>query len=82
MIAAFLTEPNTLHVAYLVALKGFKVKAHGYCGAVANAADGSYQVPDWAFDGRRVFQLAQGTMQMAPCDRCSTLMKALREPPR
>jgi hypothetical protein len=82
MIAAFLTEPNVLHLVYGVALKGFKVKAHGYCGAVANAADGTYQVPDWAFDGRKVFQVAQGVMQMAPCDKCAALMKVLREPPR
>lgn len=82
MIAAFTTEPNILHVVYLVVLKGFKVKAHGYCNATANAADGTLQVPEWAFDGRSSFGHAFLSETFIPCPKCVAAMQRLREPQR
>jgi len=83
MIAAFLTEPNILHATYLVALKGLKVKNHGYCGAVANAADGVLQLPEWAFDGRGPVHIPGQQHPLAACPRCAQALKAISAaPPR
>jgi hypothetical protein len=90
MIAAFTTNPTIsiemLHAVFNVARQGLKVKSHGYCGTEGNAAEGTYQVPDWAFDGRPTYRPIENTIVQGPtwhvCSKCSEAMKRLREPPR
>lgn len=85
MIAAFLTGPDaspTVHAVYEVGQHYLKVKARGYCATEGNAADGTYQVPDWAFDGRKTYvNLATNPPQAwVVCEGCSTFVKGLRDP--
>jgi len=80
MIAVFLTEPSTVHAVFEILREGLKVKAHGYCGAISNAADGTYQIPEWAFDGRQTYM--QGRFGWPVCPKCILKLRELREPPR
>lgn len=50
------------------------VKATGYCGTEGNAADGVYQVPDWAFDGRASYLGAK------ICPACIKAVAAMKNP--
>jgi hypothetical protein len=82
VIASFLTESNqqqTVHVVFHVAREGLKVKTHGYCGAQGNAGDGTYQTPEWVFDGRPTVNLSNIVWQV--CPKCAATVKSLREPP-
>lgn len=76
MIATFLTKPNTVHAVFRVWREGLKVKTQGYCGADGNAADGTFQVPEQAFDGRQLFlpHVLQGA-PWQPCALCSAAVK-------
>ena len=93
MIATFLTEPTkgvnhppTVHAVFQVGREGLKVKTHAYCSASGNAAEGTYQIPDWAFDRPTYQPIPQGTHSSnwiwQVCSQCSTALKHLREPPR
>ena len=84
MIAAFITNPSPaimLHAVWSVSRQGLKVKSHGYCNTDGNAAEGTYQVPEWAFDGRPTYQPMQN-VTWSVCAKCSEALKRLREPPR
>jgi hypothetical protein len=88
MIAVFLTDPDgnpVVHALLEVVRDGFiKVKAHGYCGADSNAAEGTYQTPDWIFDGRKTYTMNKGPKvhRWTVCESCTAIMKVLREPPQ
>lgn len=72
MIAAFISKRGLCAIR-AVGRSGLTVKAQGYCGGEGNAADGVYQVPDWAFT-RPDYQ------GQAVCSACSSTLKALKEP--
>lgn len=88
MIAAFILKTKqdptpTTHAIYGVVQEGLiHVHNYGYCGAKANAGDGVFQLPDWAFDGRPTFVNQLAGENWAVCPTCTQNVKALREPPR
>lgn len=68
LVAAFLSD-GRLHAARYV-----KTSALGYCGITNAEGEGTYYVPNWAFDGRP----KQGDVDV--CLLCSAAMCALAEP--
>ena len=82
MIATFLTQ-TTVHAVFQVGREGIKVKAHAYCPAIGNAAEGTFQIPEWVFDGRPTYQpMNPGGATWRVCTQCSAALKRLREPPQ
>ncbi len=82
MIATFLIN-TTVHAVFQVGREGLKVKTHGYCPTIGNAADGTFQIPEWVFDGRPTYQpMGAGGATWQVCMQCTTVLKRLREPPR
>ena len=84
MIASFLTEhkqPQPLvHAVFYVAREMLSVKAQGYCTTRGDAGDGTFQIPEWVFDGRPTVKLIDVVWRV--CPQCASVVKALREPPR
>lgn len=72
MIAAFISKRGLCAIR-AVGRSGLAVKAQGYCGSDGNAAEGVYQVPDWAL-GRKDYQ------GQAVCPACAAALKGLKEP--
>lgn len=84
MIATFLTEPPkgvkhppTVHAVFQVGRDGFKVKTQGYCTAQGNAADGTFQIPEWVFDGRQTYHPPGQDTTWQVCGHCAIALQRL-----
>ena len=86
MIATFILEPPkstnqlpTVHAVFQVGREGLKVKTHAYCPAQGNAADGTFQIPAWVFDGRPTYQpLGPQGATWHVCQHCAETLRRMQ----